>query len=96
MAGYLANITSQEENDFIKAKLQSDGWVGGTDDYVQVNAALGTNTFANQAAAEGKWYWIAGPEKGTAISINNSSPQSVSGAFMFWNPGEPNNSSSEH
>jgi hypothetical protein len=31
MQGYLATVTSQEENDFIKAKLAADGWIGGTD-----------------------------------------------------------------
>lgn len=29
--GYLATITSQEENDFIKENLQDDGWIGASD-----------------------------------------------------------------
>lgn len=96
LTGYLATITSQEENDFIRSKLQSDGWVGGSDDYMHVNAALGSSTFANQSAVEGKWYWVTGPEKGTPISVNNGSPQSVNGSYMNWNPNEPNNSGNEH
>ncbi|WP_040727377.1 DUF4347 domain-containing protein [Thiomicrorhabdus sp. Kp2] len=31
MQGYLATITSQEENDFILSKLPEDGWAGGSD-----------------------------------------------------------------
>lgn len=100
LTGYLATIGSKEENDFIMNKLQSDGWVGGSDDFALINAALGTNTFANQGEAEGKWYWVTGPEKGTAISLNNLSPETVNGAFMNWNgtapTSEPNNAGGEH
>ncbi len=32
MQGYLATITSQEENDFIRQKLGADAWIGGTDE----------------------------------------------------------------
>ena len=95
MAGYLATITSAAENDFIKAKLISDGWVGGSDDYQQINAAKGT-TYATQSETEGKWFWVNGPESGTAISTGNGTPAAVSGAFMKWATGEPNNSSGEN
>lgn len=30
--GYLATITSQAENDFVAARLQGDGWIGGSDE----------------------------------------------------------------
>lgn len=97
MPGYLATVTSQVESDFIKNKLQSDGWVGGSDDFSQINAALGTTQFANQGSAEGKWYWVTGPEKGTAISTGNNNPVAVNGAYLNWNPIEPNNSgNNEH
>ncbi|ADR20416.1 hypothetical protein MATR_19640 [Marivirga tractuosa] len=96
MQGYLATVNSQEENDFIEEKLASDGWVGGSDDYNYINAAAGSILYANQASAEGNWYWVTGPEKGTAISSGNGSPVAVDGALMNWNPNEPNNSSGEH
>lgn len=95
MQGYLATITSQTENDFIKAKLLSDGWVGGSDEYQQVKSATGTN-YTNQSQTEGKWYWITGPEKGTPISTGNNTPAAVNGSFINWASGEPNNSGSEH
>ncbi len=31
LQGYLATITSQEENDFIRQKLGADAWIGGSD-----------------------------------------------------------------
>ncbi len=95
LAGYLATITSASENDFIKTKLLSDGWVGGSDYYQLINEVKGT-THANQASTEGKWFWVTGPEAGTAISTGNNSPVSVGGAFMNWATGEPNNAGEEH
>lgn len=74
MTGYLATITSQAENDFIKQKLGADAWIGATDDYTYINAATGTTTFANQSLSEGKWYWVTGPEKGTLISTGKRHP----------------------
>ncbi|MCC7400882.1 MAG: T9SS type A sorting domain-containing protein [Chitinophagaceae bacterium] len=92
--GYLATITSQAENDFIRQKLGADAWIGASDNYLQINAATGTTTYPNQAAAEGHWYWVTGPvgEIGTNFSNGNNSPAAVSGKFMNWNAGEPNNS----
>lgn len=97
--GYLATITSQAENDFVKQKLNADAWIGASDEYTYINAATGTSTYANQAAAEGKWYWVTGPvgEKGVQFSNGNTTPSATNSMFMNWNPGEPNNSgSNEH
>lgn len=95
MAGYLATITSSAENDFIKAKLLGDGWVGGSDDYQQINAAKGT-TYTMQSQTEGNWYWVTGPEAGTAISTGNNSPVVASGGYMNWAATEPNNTGNEN
>ncbi len=99
MQGYLATISSQAENDFIQEKMSSNGWIGASDEYTQINAATGASTYANQGASEGKWYWVTGPagEIGTQFSNGNTTPSSVSGRYMNWNSSEPNNSSStEH
>jgi hypothetical protein len=96
LTGYLATITSQTENDFIQQKLTADAWIGASDDYLYINVATGTTTYANQAAAEGHWYWVSGPERGTRISDNNGSPVTVSGGYAYWNAGEPNNSGGEN
>jgi hypothetical protein len=101
LTGYLATITSQTENDFIQQKLSADGWVGASDSYTQINAATGITSFADQTAAEGKWYWVTGPEKGTQMTTGNapnstSLPPVYGTAYNNWNTGEPNNSSNEH
>jgi flagellin len=103
LTGYLVNVTSAEENYFLTQKLSVDMWMGASDDYSVVNAAInaknGTSvtTYANQAASEGKWYWVDGPEAGTQILTSNSNTAKVSGVYSNFASGEPNNSSSnEH
>ena len=32
LSGYLANITSADENDFVKTKISADVWIGGSDE----------------------------------------------------------------
>lgn len=95
LAGYLATITSAQENEFIRAKLKSDGWIGGSDDYRQINIVRGT-TYTNQPQTEGNWHWVTGPEAGTAISTGNGTPTAVAGAYMNWSTGEPNNMGNEN
>ncbi|HZH97243.1 MAG TPA: T9SS type A sorting domain-containing protein, partial [Flavisolibacter sp.] len=89
LQGYLATITSQSENDFVLGKLSANGWIGGSDHYAEINVATGATTFASQAAAEGNWYWVTGPEAGTQFSVNNHTPTQLT--YMNWNTGEPNN-----
>jgi len=98
LQGYLATVTSTTENDFIKQKLGTDAWIGLSDSYSEINIATGVTTYADQAAAEGKWYWVTGPEKGTQVTTANtpngtSVGVAVGGVFNNWNTGEPNNSS---
>jgi hypothetical protein len=60
--GYLATITSAQEQAFIYANINASNlWVSGTDDRTVINATCGT-TYADQNAAEGKWTWVTGPE----------------------------------
>lgn len=78
LQGYLATITSAEENAFAAAKLQGVGWIGSSD-----------------AAQEGTWQWVTGPEAGTTFWNGNASGKAATGQYANWNRGEPNNSGDE-
>jgi len=75
MNGYLATVTSAEENAFIAPKLGGTGWMGASD-----------------AAVEGQWRWVSGPEAGQQISTPWT-PWNLysSGGYSNWSSGEPNN-----
>ncbi|MCF7763413.1 MAG: hypothetical protein K9N62_07040, partial [Verrucomicrobia bacterium] len=102
LRGYLATITSSGENDFIQQKLAADAWIGSSDEFSQINTATGATTYADQAASEGKWYWVTGPETGTQFGSGNAPNSSSTGPafgsnYVNWNTVEPNNSrQSEH
>lgn len=72
MNGYLVTITSQAEQDFIITNFS--------------NFASGGWIGASDAASEGVWEWVTGPEAGTVFW--NGAP--VGGEFSLWNAGEPN------
>ena len=93
--GYLATLTSPAENFFVSKILATDSWFGASDDFELINAAIGgTNTFANQAASEGKWYWVTGPEKGTQFATGGTG---LTGKYENFTGSEPNNYSNfEH
>jgi len=78
MVGYLATITSSQENSFIASKLAGVGWIGASD-----------------AATEGTWKWVTGPEAGTTFCTGNNPCSPVSSQYSNWNSGEPNNSGDE-
>lgn len=88
LQGYLATIPNEKTNDFITSKINADPWVGGSDDYQVINAALGRVEYANQAAAEGFWYWVTGPEKGQMFYNHRTIFTSM---YSNWASGEPNN-----
>jgi hypothetical protein len=91
LQGYLATITSQEENDVIHEKLSASGWIGSTDNHAEIEAIIGGN-LNNQNKTEGKWYWVTGPEAGTKFSETSSGvTTAVNNMYINWSTGEPNN-----
>ena len=74
LTGYLATITSSEENDFMESKTTSGDnvFIGATDN-----------------ASEGVWIWDTGPEAGTQFWSGDSSGSAVGGEYNGWGAGEP-------
>jgi hypothetical protein len=93
-AGYLATMMSEAENNFVWKLMANDAWMGASDDYNYINTAKGSTVYASQSAAEGKWHWVTGPEKGQNFSNGNTpSTTLVSGMYHKWAGGEPNGTS---
>lgn len=92
--GYLSTITSMAENSFSSVLLGQNSWIGCSDNYLEINSAVGYTLFANQAAADGNFYWVTGPERGLNISAKNAWASGgvapVAGVFNNWSGGEPN------
>ena len=97
LQGYLATITSAAENSFISVMIGSNSWIGCSDNYLQINSAVGYILYANQAASEGYFYWVTGPEAGTQMRTGNAVNQNnyhlgspIAGVYQNWRSQEPN------
>ena len=82
LTGYLVTITSAAENNFIKNKISTNTWIGGSDDathtsntHPAISLALGQGT---ALAGEGTWEWVSGPENGKTffcqVAIESATP----------------------
>lgn len=96
LQGYLVTIADSFENNYVYQKISADAWMGASDEFSEINTATGTSTFANQTAAEGNWYWVTGPEKGTKFATGNFPSTVQPGKYMNWSNFEPNNAGGEH
>lgn len=76
-SGYLANVTSAEENLFVSTVIAQGqlAWLGGSDEWN-----------ARAESDEGKWKWMDGPEAGQMFWNSG-----VTQLYANWAPGEPNN-----
>ena len=93
--GYLANITSANENDFVANKSGATNvWFGAVSDKNLVNAALTSASKPNVTAdtqLTGDFYWYGGSEAGTHFSTGKGTPAAVNGLYNAWAASEPNN-----
>lgn len=81
LTGYLANISTSAENDFVSSKIEGaqNVWIGGSD-----------------AESENTWKFTDGPDKGTTFwtgcaNDHPTTPGTSGSAFAKWAPVEPNN-----
>ena len=100
LTGYLVTMTSAREQLFIKNRVKStESWMGATDTAQSINTAVGSTVYADNAAAQGHWYWVTGPEAGvhfadqTATRVGSACTPSVvaafGGAYNAWSQGTP-------
>ncbi|MGB2985624.1 MAG: DUF4347 domain-containing protein, partial [Phycisphaerae bacterium] len=74
LQGYLGTITSAGENAVVTAIVP-----GGREPW------LG----ASDAATEGEWFWVNGPEAGTQFWQGDENGAQVGGMYVNWDPGNP-------
>jgi hypothetical protein len=95
LTGYLATITSQEENDFIGTKSGAPNiWFGATDDDGYANearAAKGLDPINFDSQLTGDYYWAGGPEIGVQFGVGLQSVTPINGLYNSWSENEPNN-----
>lgn len=84
LTGYLASITSADENEFVSGKIQDSA--GGAVSNVWIGA--------QDTDVEGDWKWKGGPDDGVQFwkgcnVANGGGP--FEGRYSSWADGEPNN-----
>ncbi len=88
LRGYLAEINSEAENNFIGSETSATNiWIGATED--ATTAANYTSNSYNGTAGQ-RWIW-AGAVQTPLPTGSGALAQSPSAAFSSWAGGEPNN-----
>jgi hypothetical protein len=98
-SGYLANITTADENTFVANKSGAQNvWFGATSELEYINqarTAASKSTVSGDTKAGGNYYWYGSAEAGTNFSNGLTTPVAVDGLYNSWAPLEPNNSASD-
>ncbi len=84
LQGYLVTVTSAEENAFVAAKLQGQGWMGASDDGDDKVWRWVAGPEAGTVFFHQNGYNATGPNS------CGSGGTAVGGAYVNWDAGEPN------
>ena len=87
LKGYLATITSQVENDFIKLKTKGVGWIGASDAGAEGEWRWVTGPEGLEDNGKGRLFWFG---KGIDYTNNVNGAGPNQGRFNNWNTNEPN------
>jgi PKD repeat protein len=87
LKGYLATITSQVENDFIKLKTKGVGWIGASDANSEGEWRWVTGPEGLEDSGRGRLFWNG---KGLDYNNNVAGTGPYLGQFNNWNNNEPN------
>lgn len=90
--GYLATITSKEEDEFIASLINGYGWLGGTCHYEYIYDREGNRIYSSLAESLWNWYWVTGPEAGEKFFDRTGTLNK----YTNWITGEPNNQGGEY
>ncbi len=100
--GYLANITSEEEQLFIRKYFTQTMWIGGTR-ALNTNGSQAGNTIGESigdltldlsgcpTVCPTNWYWVSGPEKGTTFAKGATYTDLTTITYHNFASEEPNN-----
>lgn len=95
MIGYLATITSKDEDNTLTNISKNGAWSGGTrllkSNGTKINDELTYTNYTSQF--NNQFYWACGPEAGTVYftGITYSTGSTPSGMYSNWQINEPNN-----
>ena len=104
MKGYLATVTSEEENNYLYSMIQMNTWLGGTCQPSYLTGLdlniNGTPTTSLYGGGQARYFWATGPEAGQAFWEGSFGTAGTSHMYTHWSDEghyEPNNAGSgEH
>ncbi|SDF36033.1 PKD repeat-containing protein [Methanolobus vulcani] len=88
MQGYLATITSDEENNFLMEKIQADAWIGGSDDASEGYWRWVTGPEGTEDGGAGRLFYVGNGVTGTPY---NGEYNKWNGHLLSYGGSEPNN-----